>query len=52
MLSADVLARQLRDWLSDREDLVKKAERAHGLDRPNALKRITELCLEQAGVAT
>jgi UDP-N-acetylglucosamine--N-acetylmuramyl-(pentapeptide) pyrophosphoryl-undecaprenol N-acetylglucosamine transferase len=52
MLSADVLASQLQDWLSNREDLLVKAEKAHGLDKPLALSRITELCLEQAGVAT
>jgi len=52
MLSADVLASQLHDWLSNREDLLEKAEKAHGLDKPLALSRITELCLEQAGVAT
>jgi len=50
MLSADVLAGQLHDWLSNREDLLAKAEKAHGLDKPLALSRITELCLEQAGV--
>jgi len=52
MLSAEVLAGQLREWLSDRQQLQNKAERAHGLDKPDALSRITELCLEQAGVAT
>ena len=31
--------------------LLDKAEKAHGLDKPRALSRITELCLEQAGVA-
>jgi len=51
MLSADVLASQLREWLSNRQDLSAKAEQAHGLDKPSALARITELCLEQAGVA-
>jgi UDP-N-acetylglucosamine--N-acetylmuramyl-(pentapeptide) pyrophosphoryl-undecaprenol N-acetylglucosamine transferase len=51
MLSADVLAGQLSDWLTDREDLLGKAEKARGLDKPHALTRITELCLEQAGVA-
>ena len=49
MLSADVLARQLSDWLGSREDLLAKAETARGLDKPLALSRITELCLEQAG---
>ncbi len=49
MLSAEVLAGQLQDWLTGRPDLLAKAERAHGLDKPSALSRITELCLEQAG---
>ena len=51
MLSAAVLAAQLDEWLTDRGDLLAKAEKARGLDRPRALSRITELCLEQAGVA-
>ena len=50
MLSAEVLAGQLQDWLTGRTDLLAKAEMAHGLDKPHALSRITELCLEQAGV--
>ena len=52
MLSADVLANQLREWLASREALMHKAEQARGLARPSALSRITELCLQQAGVAT
>jgi UDP-N-acetylglucosamine--N-acetylmuramyl-(pentapeptide) pyrophosphoryl-undecaprenol N-acetylglucosamine transferase len=52
MLSAEVLAGQLREWLTNRSELLAKAEKAHGLDKPHALSRITELCLEQAGVAT
>jgi UDP-N-acetylglucosamine--N-acetylmuramyl-(pentapeptide) pyrophosphoryl-undecaprenol N-acetylglucosamine transferase len=51
MLSAEVLAGQLNAWLTDREDLLVKAEKAHALDKPHARTRITELCLEQAGVA-
>ncbi len=51
MLSADVLKGQLHEWLSDRQDLLAKAEKAHTLDRPKALSRITQLCLEQAGAA-
>ena len=51
MLSADVLAGQLTAWLTTREELLAKAEKARGLDKPHALTRITELCLEQAGVA-
>ena len=52
MLSADVLATQLREWLSTRDELLVKAERARGLAKPSALLRITELCLQQAGVAS
>ena len=51
LLSAEVLAEQLKAWLSNRSELQAKAERARGLAKPNALLRITELCLEQAGVA-
>jgi len=51
MLNADVLALTLRDWLTTRAELQAKAERARKLAKPNALLRITELCLEQAGVA-
>jgi UDP-N-acetylglucosamine--N-acetylmuramyl-(pentapeptide) pyrophosphoryl-undecaprenol N-acetylglucosamine transferase len=51
MLSADVLAGQLDKWLTDRGELLARAEKAHALDQPRALARITELCLEQAGVA-
>jgi UDP-N-acetylglucosamine--N-acetylmuramyl-(pentapeptide) pyrophosphoryl-undecaprenol N-acetylglucosamine transferase len=51
MLSAAVLAEQLRDWLSSRASLQAKAEKARSLARPKALARITELCLQQAGVA-
>jgi len=50
-LSADLLADLLRDWLSSRQLLLNRAVKARGLERPQALARITELCLEQAGVA-
>jgi len=50
MLSPEVLAAQLRDSLSSRQELRGKAELAHGLSQPGALARITQLCLEQAGV--
>ena len=52
MLNAGVLAGQLREWLTTREALLEKAEKARVLSTPNALRRITELCLEQAGVRT
>jgi len=51
MLTAEVLAGQLRAWLTSRDILAAKAEKARGLAKPNALMRITELCLEQAQVA-
>jgi UDP-N-acetylglucosamine--N-acetylmuramyl-(pentapeptide) pyrophosphoryl-undecaprenol N-acetylglucosamine transferase len=52
MLSPEVLAAQLRDWLSGRQALCERAEQARRLARPDALARITELCLQQAGGAT
>jgi len=50
-LSAEVLADLLREWLSSRQSLLARAAKARELARPQALARITELCLEQAGVA-
>jgi UDP-N-acetylglucosamine--N-acetylmuramyl-(pentapeptide) pyrophosphoryl-undecaprenol N-acetylglucosamine transferase len=50
-LSAELLANLLREWLSSRQSLLERAERARELAKPQALARITELCLEQAGVA-
>ena len=49
MLSAEVLAGQLSEWLASREELLRKAEQARRLAKPAALSRITELCLELAG---
>jgi len=43
------LADELRDWLSSRARLARRAAIARGLAKPDALDRITELCLEQAG---
>jgi UDP-N-acetylglucosamine--N-acetylmuramyl-(pentapeptide) pyrophosphoryl-undecaprenol N-acetylglucosamine transferase len=51
MLSTEVLAQALREWLVSRVDLQSRAEKARALAKPNALMRITELCLQQAGVA-
>ena len=44
------LAAEIRDW-SDRSRLLQRATLARGLARPDALERITAVCLEQAGVA-
>ena len=52
MLNPEVLATQLRDWLADRQGLRDRAEKARDLARPDALARITERCLQQAGGAS
>jgi len=44
-----LLAKLLRDWLQSRASLMHKAEKARSLAKPDSLRRITELCLEQAG---
>jgi UDP-N-acetylglucosamine--N-acetylmuramyl-(pentapeptide) pyrophosphoryl-undecaprenol N-acetylglucosamine transferase len=46
------LADALKNWLSDRATLQSRAERARELARPDALQRITTLCLQAAGVTT
>ncbi len=48
-LTPALLAGLIRDWLQSRERLLQRAESARGLAQPNALSRITELCLELAG---
>jgi len=48
-LTSELLAELLRDWLQSRTSLMHKAEKARALAKPNSLRRITELCLEQAG---
>jgi UDP-N-acetylglucosamine--N-acetylmuramyl-(pentapeptide) pyrophosphoryl-undecaprenol N-acetylglucosamine transferase len=51
-LSPSRLADLLRSWLQSRESLLARAEKARSLAAPNALDRITELCLAQAeGIA-
>ncbi len=50
-LDSEALALELRRWLTTREDLQRRAEKARQLAMPAALDRITELCLQQAGVA-
>jgi len=52
LLSAEVLVLTLRSWCSSRTELQDRAIKARMLARPNALARITELCLEQARAAT
>jgi len=48
-LTPELLAELLREWLQSRETLLLRAEKARTLASPNALHRITELCLQQAG---
>jgi len=43
------LAGLLRQWLVSRDSLLKRAHLARSLAQPNALRRITNLCLEAAG---
>jgi UDP-N-acetylglucosamine--N-acetylmuramyl-(pentapeptide) pyrophosphoryl-undecaprenol N-acetylglucosamine transferase len=50
-LTPDYLAGLLRDWLQSRAALAERAAKARSLACPDALRRITEVCLEQAGVA-
>ncbi|MEM7433358.1 MAG: glycosyltransferase, partial [Pseudomonadota bacterium] len=50
MLSPTVLAGQLTEWLTSRDELLAKAERSRELSQPNALQRITEHCLAQVEV--
>jgi UDP-N-acetylglucosamine:LPS N-acetylglucosamine transferase len=52
VLTPELLADLLREWLLSRGNLLVRAEKARSLATPNSLDRITELCLEQAGVAT
>jgi UDP-N-acetylglucosamine--N-acetylmuramyl-(pentapeptide) pyrophosphoryl-undecaprenol N-acetylglucosamine transferase len=48
-LSDISLAGLLQEWLVSRDGLLKRAHRARALAQPNALGRITKLCLEAAG---
>jgi len=48
-LTPELLADALHEWLQSRPALRIRAEKARALAAPNALSRITELCLEQAG---
>ena len=50
-LTPNYLAELLRDWLQSRARLQERAAKARALSVPESLNRITEICLEQAGVA-
>jgi UDP-N-acetylglucosamine--N-acetylmuramyl-(pentapeptide) pyrophosphoryl-undecaprenol N-acetylglucosamine transferase len=51
-LTPALLAGLLQNWLQSRAELLRRAETARSLARPDSLARITELCLEQAGATT
>ena len=48
-LTPGYLAELLREWLQSRAALGERAARARALACPDALRRITEVCLQQAG---
>jgi UDP-N-acetylglucosamine--N-acetylmuramyl-(pentapeptide) pyrophosphoryl-undecaprenol N-acetylglucosamine transferase len=49
-LSANSLFAHLNEWLCERSELQSRAVRARALCRPDALSRITSICLHEAGV--
>jgi UDP-N-acetylglucosamine--N-acetylmuramyl-(pentapeptide) pyrophosphoryl-undecaprenol N-acetylglucosamine transferase len=51
-LSDESLATLLQEFLSSREALVARALKARAMAKPDALARITNICLETAGVNT
>ena len=51
-LTAESLAAELQRWLTSREELMAHALKARSLAKPEALSRITELCLEATGGAS
>ena len=50
-LSDESLARLLSNWLSSRDELQERASKARALAMPDALRRITDLCIEVAGAS-
>ena len=50
-LSDVSLAGVLRNWLVSREELQRRATKARALARPDAVSRITDICLEVAGAS-
>jgi UDP-N-acetylglucosamine--N-acetylmuramyl-(pentapeptide) pyrophosphoryl-undecaprenol N-acetylglucosamine transferase len=51
-LSDEALADLLQSWLASRDALLDRAQKSRSLARPDALRRITGLCLDCAGVTT
>ena len=50
-LCEESLADLLKKWLISRDELKTRATKARSLAKPNALNRITDLCLELAGTS-
>jgi UDP-N-acetylglucosamine--N-acetylmuramyl-(pentapeptide) pyrophosphoryl-undecaprenol N-acetylglucosamine transferase len=51
-LNDETLAAVLAEWLTSRDGLRQRAERARSLAMPDALERITGCCLELAGATS
>ena len=51
-LTDQSLSDLLKDWLCERSVLQSRAARARALSRPDALQRISSICLEVAGAAS
>ncbi|MDA0679074.1 MAG: undecaprenyldiphospho-muramoylpentapeptide beta-N-acetylglucosaminyltransferase [Proteobacteria bacterium] len=51
-LNDESLARLLRIWLANRAELLDRSRKSRSLARPDALNRITRVCLECAGVVS
>ena len=51
-LSDESLAGLLKNWLRSRDDLLVRARKSRALAYPDALRRITNFCLEAAGATT
>jgi UDP-N-acetylglucosamine--N-acetylmuramyl-(pentapeptide) pyrophosphoryl-undecaprenol N-acetylglucosamine transferase len=51
-LSDETLAGLLKNWLGSRDALLERARKSRSLAHPDALRRITALCLETAGATT
>jgi UDP-N-acetylglucosamine--N-acetylmuramyl-(pentapeptide) pyrophosphoryl-undecaprenol N-acetylglucosamine transferase len=52
VLTPELLAELLQKWLRSRDELASRAAKARSLASPDALSRITELCLRHAGAAS
>jgi UDP-N-acetylglucosamine--N-acetylmuramyl-(pentapeptide) pyrophosphoryl-undecaprenol N-acetylglucosamine transferase len=48
-MTPNYLATLLREWLQSRAQLAERAAKARSLACPDALRRIADVCLEQAG---